>query len=116
ASALGGEARRRGVQVLPVDINASGDKCVAVGDGVEVWKSESLEAPSCSGKAAAGTGSQLNPTSQPPQLSPSARESCGASDHVQPEGFVAPLLSHYNTDAPDPRRSASTPPIARCGT
>jgi error-prone DNA polymerase len=30
ANTLAGEARRRGVPVLPVDINASGDKCVAV--------------------------------------------------------------------------------------
>ncbi len=30
ANTLAGEARRRGVRILPVDINASGDKCVAV--------------------------------------------------------------------------------------
>src|SRR5437763_15298141 len=44
ANTLAGEARRRGVQILPVDINASGDKCVAVvEESVEVWRCGSME-------------------------------------------------------------------------
>ena len=44
ANTLAGEGRRRGVQILPVDINASGDKCVAVTDeSVEVWRCGSME-------------------------------------------------------------------------
>ena len=97
SNTLAGEARRRGVPVLPVDINASGDKCVAEAEeDILDFRISNFEGWS-SRKAAAEMRLLLDRTSQPPQLSPSSLESCDASDHVTAEGFGAPLLSDYKS-------------------